>query len=105
MESHYCRNSSSKHYLEPDWKSKSQLYDFYKKFCVTHRNNERPLSVATFHHMFSDLNLSLFFAEKTNVTCVFPIKQRISKKKFTSAEKRRSEDGKRSGQKLFYCGL
>lgn len=31
MESHYCRASTKKLYLEPIWKSKSDLYDFYKK--------------------------------------------------------------------------
>lgn len=29
MESHYCRASSSRQYLQPDWKTKMDLYKFY----------------------------------------------------------------------------
>lgn len=31
MESHYCRSSSSKNYLLPEWTSKEELYRLYKK--------------------------------------------------------------------------
>lgn len=29
MESHYCRSSTQKKYLLPEWRSKRALYDFY----------------------------------------------------------------------------
>ncbi|KAF6201081.1 hypothetical protein GE061_005528 [Apolygus lucorum] len=35
LPSHYCRQSSSKEYLQTDLKSVSQLYDLYKQHCQT----------------------------------------------------------------------
>lgn len=70
MESHYCRASSSKLYLEPQWHTKSALYKFYK----THWCNEKqsnPVSIATFHHTFDSMNLSIFQPKKDLCdTCV-----------------------------------
>ncbi|XP_031331486.1 uncharacterized protein LOC116162089 [Photinus pyralis] len=70
MESHYCRASSQKLYLEPLWKSKNQLYQFYvSEWCKP--KNERPLSLATFFHTFDRKNLSLFRPKKDECdTCV-----------------------------------
>lgn len=63
VESHYCRSSSSKLYLEPIWISKSEVYQFYKNnWCP--RFNEDPLSIATFSYVFEDMNLSLFKPKK-----------------------------------------
>ncbi|CAG9827718.1 unnamed protein product [Diabrotica balteata] len=63
VESHYCRSSSSKQYLEPIWKSKSELYTLYKETWCS-KFNESPMSIAYFCHMFEDLNLSLFKPKK-----------------------------------------
>ncbi|CAH1100830.1 unnamed protein product [Psylliodes chrysocephalus] len=70
MESHYCRASSSELYLEPQWHTKSALYKFYK----THWCDEKqstPASIATFHHTFDSMNLSIFKPKKDLCdTCV-----------------------------------
>lgn len=63
LESHYCRKSTTKLYLEPHFKTKSELYSLYKDdWCV--KNNIRPLSIATFSNTFEDMNLSLFSPKK-----------------------------------------
>nr|CAH7722702.1 unnamed protein product [Callosobruchus chinensis] len=41
LASHYCRESTSKLYLEPIWDSKAHLYKIYKTdYCQMH--NEKP---------------------------------------------------------------
>lgn len=62
MESHYCRASSQKMYLEPIWQSKMALFNQYKKYCEEKAYN--PLSIKVFHDEFSALNLSLFRPKK-----------------------------------------
>nr|CAH7744795.1 unnamed protein product [Callosobruchus chinensis] len=63
MESHYCRASSKKIYLEPLWMSKLSLYRFYESdYCI--QNKLPPVSIAKFHATFNDLNLSLFHPKK-----------------------------------------
>lgn len=62
MESHYCRATSSKRYLEPLWTSKQQLYLFYKKECQ--EQGIAALSSASFSNAFSDINYSLFKPKK-----------------------------------------
>ncbi|KAK4887285.1 hypothetical protein RN001_003556 [Aquatica leii] len=63
LESHYCRVSTSKLYLEPVWMSKSQLFQLYKtEFC---RNRDKnPLSIATFLKEFDNKRLSLYRPKK-----------------------------------------
>lgn len=62
LESHYCRSSSSKKYLELIWKSKNQLYRVYKEEC--NRKGIPVLSDASFSNAFSDMNYSLFRPKK-----------------------------------------
>lgn len=63
VESHYCRSSSSKLYLEPIWNSvHGDLYAEYKKFCSN--NNKRRYCVATFEKKYRELNLSIFKPRK-----------------------------------------
>ncbi|CAH1170722.1 unnamed protein product [Phaedon cochleariae] len=62
LESHYCRSSSNKIYLETIWKSKNQLYNFYKNECE--EEGISALSIASFTHAFSDMNYSLFKPKK-----------------------------------------
>lgn len=39
VESHYCRSSSTRRYLEPIWRSKSHVYHFYKnEYCKEKKN-------------------------------------------------------------------
>uniref|UniRef100_A0A6P7FRH8 Uncharacterized protein LOC114331901 n=1 Tax=Diabrotica virgifera virgifera TaxID=50390 RepID=A0A6P7FRH8_DIAVI len=70
LESHYCRATSSKLYLEPIWTSKSQLYKFYKSdFCIN--QNEKAVSIATFHKVFEKNKLSLYRPKKK--ICAIPV--------------------------------
>jgi hypothetical protein len=63
VESHYCRATSKKLYLEPNWGSKQQLYEFYcKDWCI--KTKLKPLSSCTFHKVFEDLNLGLYRPKK-----------------------------------------
>ncbi|CAH1988971.1 unnamed protein product [Acanthoscelides obtectus] len=70
LESHYCRASTSKLYLEPTWNSKAHLYKIYKSdYCTTH--NVEPVSIATFHKEFDKKRLSLYKPKKDLCdTCV-----------------------------------
>lgn len=63
LESHYCRASTSKLYLEPMWNSKSKLYKLFKEdFCKN--RPEKPVSIATFHKEFDKKKLSLYRPKK-----------------------------------------
>lgn len=63
VESHYCRKRTKKLYLEPNWKSKRELYQFYKiDWCGI--KNVGSLSQCKFDQMFGDLNLALFKPKK-----------------------------------------
>lgn len=63
VESHYCRSSSTKLYLESSWTSKSQLFQFYcENWCQEKKC--KPLSSCTFYKSFEDLNLSLYRPKK-----------------------------------------
>ena len=63
LPSHYCRKSTSKLYLEPSWKSKSELYSLYKdNWC-----QERQIDAASstlFSYVFEEMNLALFTPKK-----------------------------------------
>ena len=65
VESHYCRASSTRLYLEPTLTSKLQLglYEFYKEDWCKEKDVE-PLSMCTFSQMFEDANLSLFTSKR-----------------------------------------
>lgn len=63
MESHYCRSSSSKNYLLPEWTSKEELYRFYKTDgCQT--KNIKFLSFTSFNKAFESKNMALFRPKK-----------------------------------------
>lgn len=63
MESHYCRSSSAKIYLESNWLSKADLYNFYTEEWCKNRNME-PLALTTFRLEFENQNLSVFLPKK-----------------------------------------
>lgn len=54
---------SKKLYLESDWTSESQLYQFYSENCCSEKNLI-PLSSCTSYKTFDDLNLSLYRSQK-----------------------------------------
>ncbi|CAH0728134.1 unnamed protein product, partial [Brenthis ino] len=63
VESHYCRSSTTKKYLEPIWNSiTGDLYTEYINFCTT--NNKKKHSTASFSRKFHDLNISIFKPRK-----------------------------------------
>lgn len=67
MESHYCRASSSKLYLEPVWNTKRALYNFYcNDFCQNH--NATPIiQYNNINNIWFDIrgkNISLFKPKK-----------------------------------------
>lgn len=63
LESHYCRKSTSKLYLEPRWRNKSELYSVYKdSWCK--ENKIEPASLTLFKYVFEEMNLSLFSPKK-----------------------------------------
>lgn len=82
LESHYCRQNTSKLYLETIWHSKSQLYKAYcRDFCT--ENNTKPLSRATFSIAFDKKNLSLYQPKKDKCdVCVAFETQNIEKHEY-----------------------
>ncbi|XP_072392543.1 uncharacterized protein [Diabrotica undecimpunctata] len=63
MESHYCRSTSTKQYLLPEWQSKTNLYKFYvDDWCKT--KSIKPLSITTFNEALDSEKISLFRPKK-----------------------------------------
>nr|CAI5841243.1 unnamed protein product [Callosobruchus analis] len=91
MESHYCRASSKKLYLEPLWASKSSLYNLYKNdYCA--RNQLESVSNAKFYTTFNDLNLSLFRPKKDECeVCVGYRTKNISEEVYQLHQKLKDE--------------
>lgn len=63
MESHYCRASSSRQYLQPDFKTKMDLYKFYVSDWCNSKGTE-PLSRTSFFEMMESRKISLFRPKK-----------------------------------------
>lgn len=62
LPSHYCRQSSSKLYLEPVFTSKSQVYSEYSKNI---KNCEmKPVSWPKFNSIFEEINIALYQPKK-----------------------------------------
>lgn len=64
MESHYCRKSTKKLYLEPNWQSKAQLYRQFRLYCESQGKEAIIASDCLFYSMFDELNLGLFSPKK-----------------------------------------
>lgn len=69
MESHYCRASTQKLYLEPVWESKVALFKEYKQnFCV---DNSSSASWSVFSRVMYKLNIDLYQPKKDQCeTCI-----------------------------------
>lgn len=63
MESHYCRDTTQKKYLLPEWPTKQSLYEIYKDDWCTERN-VLPLSITAFSEAFEIKNFSLYLPKK-----------------------------------------
>ncbi|CAH2105916.1 unnamed protein product [Euphydryas editha] len=69
VESHYCRASSSKLYIEPLWSSLREMYRFYKVECQT--QNKIASSWKTFYNTLKTMNLDLYIPKKDQCnTCI-----------------------------------
>lgn len=75
LESHYCRKTTSKLYLEQIWQSKEQLYREYVKQLSDKGINEFKVSQKIFFQEFDAMNLSLFSPKKDqcDVCCAFKV--------------------------------
>ena len=62
MESHYCRRDTQKQYLEPVFRTFSDLYREYQSFCG--EENRQTASIATLRKQFVEMNLGLFKPKK-----------------------------------------
>lgn len=62
MPSHYCRKSTTKLYLEPVFKSRTDLYNVFKSHCAD--SGESPVSRFTFDLVFEEMNLALYSPKK-----------------------------------------
>lgn len=64
LESHYCRKSTTKLYLEPKWNSKQSVYREYLDYLISKGKEEFKMSNYIFWEEFEALNLSLFSPKK-----------------------------------------
>lgn len=97
MPSHYCRQSSTKMYLEPLVNSKFHLYKIYKDYCQG--RGETPFSRFKFDSTFDDMNLSIFLPKKDQCdTCIGHEAGHISEETYnihlSNKEKARQEKAK-----------
>lgn len=58
MESHYCRANTTKHYLEPMWERKLQLFREYTRLC--HTKHVQSASRALFYKIFEGMNIGFY---------------------------------------------
>lgn len=77
MESHYCRLQSEKIYIAATFRSKVDLYNEYKKYCLENGYGQAA-SYFLFSEVFDKMNLALFRPRKDQCdTCVgFKAKQK-----------------------------
>ena len=114
LPSHYCRQSTSKLYLEPMWGSVSQLYEEYKKQCV--QNGTECVSRYTFSSVMTEKNISLYAPKKDqcDICSQFKMKnieedewqRHIDKKNRARAEKEKDKKEAEEGKcKVFTVDL
>lgn len=99
LPSHYCRQSSTKMYLEPTFQTKQELYRQYKEFCSGSQN--KPISWSSFHQLMEKKNISLCSPkkDKCDICCSHETgklndnlwKAHIEKKEIARAEKQRDK--------------
>lgn len=91
MESHYCRASTNKRYLLPEWRSKKMIYDFYvNDWCKSQKVH--PLSISVFYEIFDIKNLSLFSPKKDQCeTCSRYSVDNLSYEDYTLHQEKKEE--------------
>lgn len=82
MDSHYCRRKSKKKYIAATFRSKAELFNEYKKYCLD--NGYGPtVSYFLFSEVFDQENLGLFKPRKHRCdTCVGCESKQISKAEY-----------------------
>lgn len=108
-ESYYCRQRTSKLYLEEDFKSKSEVYNIYKKKCEG--DNILPLSIFSFTKEMDLLNIALFKPRKDQCDiCIgYKIKQveeleyQKHLKAKNDAQNEKQEDKKKAQDNFIHC--
>lgn len=111
LPSHYARKETSKLYLEPVYRSLSDLYKQYKKKCT--ENEEPLLSRFTFERLFHEKNLSLYTLKKDmcdtccghtvgNIT-TSDYEQHIRRKNRARQEKETDKKKATSGEFILLC--
>lgn len=102
MQSHYCRKSTSKLYLDRTIQSYNELYRLYCGKCAEH--GRRPLSRMLLMQEFHAMNLALFRPRKDQCdTCVAHDNKLIADDVYVEHRlKKTGSRGKRKGQR--HCG-
>lgn len=90
VESHYCRSSTTKLYLEPIWRSKTNVFREYEKYCI--EKNIKSLKYKVFEDVFNELNLSIFMPKKDQCDiCIGFSTSNVSKERYDLHQKRKTE--------------
>lgn len=98
VESHYCRSSSSKLYIEPLWSSTNDLYRFYKtRHCAERKIT--AVSKTTFFVMFQKMNLSIYTPKKDLCDiCVAYDTKNLSEEKYQEHQELKREAREEKGK-------
>jgi len=88
VESHYCRASSRKLYLEPTWNSYRHVHREFLEYCK--RENKRPCSWRLFLQQFKSMNLDIYAPRKDQCnTCIGFKKGNVSQADYDSHKRRK----------------
>lgn len=80
LESHYCRSSSKRLYLEPLFQTKTDVYRLYKDYCDT--NSAKELSLVHFKKQMKIKNIYIFTNQrKTNAIFALAIRLKTFRRK------------------------
>lgn len=101
LESHYCRSSSSKLYVEPLYQNKMDLYRVYKTHCQEQRVN--PVGPSRFKEEMKKLNISIHSPKKDQCdVCVGHQTGNVEEQEYQIHIKRKTEarDAKAEDKRL-----
>lgn len=90
MESHYCRSSSNKLYLEATWYSFRDMHRYYSEKC---RNENKPsISWKTFLKVIRNMNLDIYAPKKDQCnTCIMYKQGTIGDEVFQAHTKKKND--------------
>lgn len=90
VESHYCRQSTSRQYLEPIWRTKSNVFREYEKYCT--ERNIKSLKYKVFEDVFNEMNLSIFMPKKDQCDlCIGYQTSNVSQEEYVLHQQRKEE--------------